>query len=181
MPDVDSLSTTKVGLEGAEVSGISLLMEKRFLFCRMESKTRYTGAIVYWSLWIVFICFYMYFDNIDAYRNSEKVKGKVVDILVGRGYKRGYYNYPQIEFNYRDSLFLFGQSRGWIGAPSIGDSVTVIFPKGEPGKAERYLFLPYWVSLTALFFSFMIAGFLFVIPIFVKWYNDFKKHYKNSA
>ena len=133
-------------------------------------------GIAYWIGYIVFICFYFYFDTIDQYRNSEKVEGVVVDQLIGRGRKRGEFEYPQFQFIYKDSAYLFAEESGFI-RPGIGKKVTVIFPKGEPGRAEKYSFFSYWISLTKLFFSFMISLFLFMIPVFLSIPKDAPARY----
>ena len=136
--------------------------------------------IAYWICWLLFVCVYSYTDNIDRYNDSERLKGVVVEKLLGRSRKTsGYYEYPQVSFIYKDSAYLFGQSNGWfISTYNIVDKMKIIFPKGNPDKAERYWFLSYWVSLPVFFFSFMIALFIFVIPIFFRMYSGFRKEYK---
>lgn len=138
--------------------------------------TRQKLGLSYWIGYMVFMCFFFYFDTIDEYRNSEKVKGVVVNELIGYN-RRRYYTYPQIQFIYKDSAYLFGHQKAFL-PKSIGDKVTVIFPKGKPDKAEKYSFLPYWISLTKLFFSFMISLFLFMIPVVFRMYAEFKQQYK---
>jgi hypothetical protein len=107
--------------------------------------SKYKIALVYWVVYVVFICSYQYYSTIDQYRNSEKKQAEVVDRLLAQGRKRGWYYYPQLKFVYNDSIYLFGESHSFF--PSryrIGNNVTIIFPKGEPDKAEIYSFLPYW-------------------------------------
>lgn len=138
-------------------------------------------GIGYWIAYLTFMCIFFYVDTIDEYRNSEKNKGEVVKRLSTKGYKGRWYSYPQIKFVYNDSVYLFGQRQ--VLFPSRyrkGKKVTVIYPKGEPERAEIYSFLRYWISLTKLFFSFMIALFLFMSAVFIGWYNDFKKKYKKA-
>jgi hypothetical protein len=139
--------------------------------------TRQKLQLSYWVGYIVFMCFFFYFDTIDQYRNSEKIKAVVVDELIGYGRRGREYSYPQIQFIYNDSAWFFGHESS-LSAKNIGDSVTVIFPEGEPEKAQKYSFFPYWISLTKLFFSFMISLFLFMIPVFLRMYGGFKREYK---
>jgi hypothetical protein len=132
-------------------------------------------AVAYWVGWLVCICFIFYFDTIDEYRHAEKAEAVVVSKLVGTT-RRGSYYYPQFRFEYKDSSYLFANRRKtyFLGF-EVGDKATVIFPAGDPERAIQYTFLSYWVSLSKLFFSFMISLFLFVIPIFYRWYAEFNQ------
>ena len=137
-------------------------------------------AIAYWIGWLVCICFIFYYDTIDEYRNAEKVKAIVVNKFEGTTRGRLYY-YPQFQFEYKDSSYLFSKDKGFfVSSWDIGDKATAIFPAGKPDNAEIYSFLPYWVSLSKLFFSFMISLFVFVIPIFYRWYTEFNKMQKRT-
>jgi hypothetical protein len=146
--------------------------------------TREKIGIAYWIGWLVFMIIFFYADNINRYRSSEKVKAVVVDKLWGRGagYRTGGrdFQYPQMQFTYRDSTYLFAQSHNILGSYNIGKKLTVYFPEGEPGKAKIYSFITFWISLSQLFFGFMIAVFPFMMVIFRGWYIDFKKQYKGQ-
>lgn len=132
-------------------------------------------AIAYWVGWFVCICFVFYFNTIDEYRNAEKAKAVVVDKLIATS-RRGWYYYPQFQVEYKDSSWFFAQRRKtYFSSWDIGEKATAIFPAGQPDKAEVYLFPNYWISVSTLFFGFMIALFLFIIPIFFRWYTEFNK------
>jgi hypothetical protein len=149
-------------------------MQGFFYFRRMWIKNTKI-AIAYWIGWLVCMCFIFYYDTIGEYRKSEKVKAVVIEMLVGSSRRGGWYYYPQLQFEYKDSTYLFGKRKGFsFGIWDTGDKATAIFPAGEPDKAEVYSFLPYWVSLTKLFFGFIISLFLFVTPIFFRWFSEFK-------
>lgn len=130
--------------------------------------------MAYWIGWLLCMCVIFYYDNIEQYENAEKVEARVVEKLVGVR-RRAAYRYPQFQFTYKDSSYLFAKSYGlFLATWHIGDKATAIFPKGEPDKAEVYSFLTYWVSLSKFVLGFFIASFLFVIPVFFRWYTEFK-------
>jgi hypothetical protein len=132
-------------------------------------------AIAYWVGWLLCICLISYYDTIDEYRNTEKVEAIVIDKLMRFSRHKQYY-YPQFRFEYNGSRYLFAKrGKPYFSSWSIGEKATAIFPKGQPGEAKVYSFFSYWVSLSKIFFSFMIALFLFVIPVFLRWYAEFNR------
>lgn len=140
---------------------------------------------VYWIAYLIFICLFFYFDNIEQYRNSEKHEVIVSDLLVGKSRHGGEYLYPQFRLSYNDSSYYFAETTARIYRHySIGDKATTIFPKGRPEQAEYYTILYYWVSLPKLILSLMTAGglfvFLFIVPVFIRWYKEFRIQYKKS-
>ena len=145
------------------------------------NSTKNKIALAYWIGYVFFLCLYFYNENIDAYKNSEKGRGQVVDQLVGtsRGWKGGgTYNYPQLVFVYNDSQYFFADKSMYAKSLSRGDSATIIFPRKHPGEARVYSIISYWISFPVVMVSFMISLFIFMIPIFASQYSRFKKEYR---
>jgi hypothetical protein len=149
----------------------------------MTTNQKFNYVIFYWVGYFIFICFYLYLNKIGSYRNSEKVKAVVVDELFGASRRRfqgeaGYY--PQFQFSYKDSVYISADKLVWVRNKNVGQTLTVIFPIGKPDEAVAYTFFSYWVSLPKLLVSFMIAFFIFVLPILWGQYESFKKEYRNK-
>ena len=124
--------------------------------------------ITYWTAYLFFMCFYMYQAKKEEYKNSKKIRAVIIDRIETFG-KRGGYYYPQFQFTYNDSVYISADKLSWTRGKKQGDSITVIFPKGNPEQAIAYTFVSYWISLPALLTSFMIFFFIFAVIVFFRW------------
>ena len=121
----------------------------------------------------------MHDRKIDEYRNSVKTKAIVIDKLYGDGKGRrphSGYKYPQYSFRYNDTNFITADRNVYARNLSIGDSVTVIFRKDNPGDAVVYKFISYWVSLPHILVGLLIAAFFPFTAIVIGEYIEFKKN-----
>lgn len=143
----------------------------------MTEKGIFNYIIIYWSLYIVGLFVYFYFDRIDEYRNSEKVQGEVVDVVTGTGYRGGWYDYPQYQFTYHDSIYYCSDNSVRASIQDKGNKATIIFSAGKPDEAIVYKWIRYWFQLRVFLVSFMIAFFVFFLPYLFHQYSSFKKEY----
>ena len=127
--------------------------------------------IAYWLGYLLFYCFYCYFHTVGRYRNSEKIKAEVVDLLPATGRGGVEYTYPEFAFRYNDSVYYLEEDRSYTWQMKLGDKTTVIFLKGEPENARVYNFFVYWVILPRFLLSLMVAIFLFAVLFIFVWYD----------
>ena len=137
-----------------------------------RSKIRFFS--VYWSLFGVAMLLYFYMQEKDVYRESEKHRAVVIDRLEGQGAGRygnrsSRYYYPQFQFLYHDSLYTSADKIIWIRGKRPGDSLTVIFPRGEPETAKAYVILSYWICLPDLLIAFVLFVFIYAMAHFFLW------------
>jgi hypothetical protein len=135
-------------------------------------------AVIYWSLYILFIICYSYLSKVDEYYESEKAQGVVTDMLESSGRRSSTSYYPQFQFIYRDSLYTSADNGTMARFKEIDDKVTVIFPGGRPEEAVIYTIISYWISLPAVLLSAAIATFFFAIPFIVRQYRLFKEEFR---
>jgi hypothetical protein len=118
---------------------------------------------------------YLHGRKIDEYRNSINMKAIVIDRIETQGRRRyTIYHYPQYRFNYNDSTYITADRSAHAKSFAIGDSVSIIFRKDNPGDALVYDFFRYWVSLPHLLIGILLALFFFFACINIADYIDFR-------
>lgn len=139
-----------------------------FLLFSMMFSSRKKFSLIYWAVYLVFISIYLYQSKKEEYRNSEKIRAVVIDRIESTG-RRNHYFYPQFQFTYNDSDYVSADKLYWTREKSIGEKLTVVFPKGEPENAVVYTFVSYWIVLPALLLSFVIFFFIYALIVIIKW------------
>jgi hypothetical protein len=115
--------------------------------------------------------------KIDEFRNSVKMKAVVTDQIETRGRRRyTTYNYPQYSFCYNDSTYITADRSAHAKGLAIGDSVTILFTKDNPGDAVVYSFFRYWIPLPYLIIGAILSIFFYFAAIniadYIDWKND---------
>jgi hypothetical protein len=118
----------------------------------------------YWLAFAIFFFFYTRAISIGEYRNSEIVKGVVVQHLEKRGRLNRTIYYPQYSFTYNDTLRYNADYYERSSRYYIGRNIKVIIPNGNPSNAKIYTFVWFWLERVQLLYCFVIAVLLFMFP-----------------
>ena len=141
---------------------------EKFVLFSLVFSSRKKFSLIYWTVYLLFICIYLYQSKKEEFRQSEKIRAVVIDRLESTG-RRNHYFYPQFQFTYNDSVYISADKLYWTREKAVGEKLTLVFPKGEPENAVIYTFVSYWIVLPTLLVSIMIFFFIYAMIIIIKW------------
>ncbi len=128
---------------------------------------------IWLTYWLVYFLIFLPFTREPDIFNSEKSKGLVTSIEIhkfGSGKRSQMHINPVVHY-FVDSVehtFYADESTNYLGIYQKGDTVSMIYEKGNPHNATINGIIGYWINYTELVIAMLILSLISIIYATIK-------------